>query len=197
MNHYIRVPQVRCIDADGAQIGIVSTSQALSLARQRGLDLVEVSPMAQPPVCRVMDFGKYKFELAKKDKQANKHQAKTRVKEVKFHANTEQHDFDIKVRQIRDFIEEGHRVKVSLMFRGREQAHQELGYEQIRRVIKSCEDISIGDKMPQQLGRILILMLTPRAGLIKPKAPAPAPQPAAPAPGARPAQPAAPGPRPA
>lgn len=147
------------------------------MANAAGLDLVEISPNAQPPVCRIMDVGKYKFELAKKEKQAKQSQSHTRVKEVKFHANTDTHDFDMKVRHIRDFIEDGHRVKVSLMFRGREQAHQELGYELMKRVVKVCEDISIGDKSPQHMGRTLLMMLAPRPGVLKPAPAKPVPPP--------------------
>lgn len=153
---------MRCIDADGSQVGIIATGQALNLARSRDLDLVEISPNAQPPVCRIMDVGKYKFELAKKEKQAKQNQAHTRVKEVKFHANTDTHDYEMKVRHIRDFIEEGHRVKISLMFRGREQAHQEIGYDLMRRVARECDDIAIGDKAPQHMGRTLLMLLSPR-----------------------------------
>jgi translation initiation factor IF-3 len=174
-------------------VGIISTSQGLALARQRGLDLVEISPTAQPPVCRVMDYGKYKYELAKKEKSARQSQSHVRVKEVKFHANTDTNDYEFKVRQIRGFIEEGHRVKISLMFRGREQAHQELGYDLMRRVVKACEDVCTSDRTPQAMGRILVQMLTPRAGAIKaPSAPAakpaspPAGSPATPPPAAPP-----------
>ena len=175
-------------------MGVISTSQALVLARQRGLDLVEISPTAQPPVCRIMDYGKYKYELAKKEKAAKQNQAHTRVKEVKFHANTDTHDFDLKVRHIREFIEEGHRVKVSLMFRGREQAHQELGYEMMKRVVKECDDIAIGDKSPQHMGRTLLMLLSPRPGAKgKPAAPAKPEQPAAPATPPPPRSPSAPG----
>ncbi len=161
------------------------------MANAAGLDLVEISPNAQPPVCRIMDVGKYKYELEKKEREARKHQTHTKVKEVKFHANTDTHDFELKVRQIRGFIEDGHRVKVSLMFRGREQAHQELGYELMRRVGTSVEDIATGDKNPQKMGRILNMMFAPRPG--KPLVTA---KPAQPAPAAPPAAPVAPRPQP-
>lgn len=149
------------------------------MANAAGLDLVEISPNAQPPVCRIMDVGKYKYELEKKEREARKHQTHTKVKEIKFHANTDTHDFELKVRQIRGFLEEGHRVKVSLMFRGREQAHQELGYELMKRVGTSIEDIATGDKTPQKMGRILNMMFAPRPG--KPGAKQAHPAPAAPA----------------
>lgn len=182
VNHQIRVPQIRCIGADGNQIGIITVSEALRLANAVNLDLVEISPNAQPPVCRIMDVGKYKYELEKKEREARKHQTHTKVKEVKFHANTDTHDFELKVRHIREFIAEGHRVKCTLMFRGREQAHQELGYELMQRVAKTVEDVAQGDRNPQQMGRILHMMFAPRAGLLKAKTapPAPPPPPATP-----------------
>jgi translation initiation factor IF-3 len=150
------------VDVDGSQVGVVSTREALTLAHQRGLDLVEISPHAQPPVCRIMDYGKFKFEQAKKDKQSRKNQSNTKVKEVKYHTNVEEHDYQTKLRHIRDFLEEGHRVKISLMFRGRENAHQELGYEVVRRVVVDVQDIAIAEKEPQKMGRFLNVMVVPR-----------------------------------
>lgn len=181
---------MRCIGENGEQIGIITTSQALNMANAANLDLVEISPNAQPPVCRIMNVGKYKYEVEKKERESRKHQTHTKVKEVKFHANTDTHDFEMKVRHIRDFIADGHRVKCSLMFRGREQAHQELGYELMRRVAKSVEDVATGDKNPQQMGRILNMMFAPRPGvLLKPKVPGEAAQaPAAAAATAKPQQ---------
>lgn len=150
------------MDEDGSQVGVVPTREALNLAQQRGLDLVEISPHAVPPVCRVMDYGKYKFELAKKEKNSKKNQSNTKVKEVKYHTNVEEHDYQTKLRHIRDFIEEGHRVKVSLMFRGRENAHQELGYEVVRRVVADCADIAAPDREPQKMGRFLSVLINPK-----------------------------------
>lgn len=150
------------MDFDGAQVGVIPTREALTLAHQRGMDLVEISPQAQPPVCRVMDYGKFKFDQAKKEKQARKNQSNTKVKEVKFHTNVEENDYSTKLRHIRDFLEEGHRVKVSLMFRGRENAHQELGYEVVRRAILDVQDIATADKEPQKMGRFLSVLLVPR-----------------------------------
>jgi len=155
------------VDVDGAQVGVVSTREALLLAQQRGLDLVEISPQAQPPVCRVMDYGKYKFEQAKKEKQAKQNQSNTKVKEVKFHTNVEEHDYQTKLRHIRDFIAEGHRVKVSLMFRGRENAHQELGYEVVKRVVADCSDVGASDREPQKLGRFLSVLIAPKPATVR------------------------------
>jgi translation initiation factor IF-3 len=159
------VSEVRCIDYDGRQIGVIPTREALTLANQRGMDLIEVSAQAQPPVCRIAEYGKYKYEMEKKEKESRKHQSHTRVKEIKFHANTDDHDFATKVGHIRGFIEEGHRVKVSLMFRGREQAHQELGFDMMRRVLKDVSDIATSENPPQQMGRNIYMMVYPRPAL--------------------------------
>ncbi len=157
------------MDVDGSQVGVVPTREALNLAQQRGLDLVEISPQAQPPVCRVMDYGKFKFEQAKKEKQSKKNQSNTKVKEVKYHTNVEEHDYQTKLRHIRDFLGEGHRVKVSLMFRGRENAHQELGYEVVRRVVADVADIAVADREPQKLGRFLSVLINPRPATARAK----------------------------
>jgi translation initiation factor IF-3 len=157
------------VDVDGSQVGVVPTREALNLAQQRGLDLVEISPQAQPPVCRVMDYGKFKFEQAKKEKQSKKNQSNTKVKEVKYHTNVEEHDYQTKLRHIRDFLGEGHRVKVSLMFRGRENAHQELGYEVVRRVVADVADIAVADREPQKLGRFLSVLINPRPATARAK----------------------------
>lgn len=159
------MPSVRLIDAAGNQAGVVSTYEALTMSRQAGLDLVEVAPTAQPPVCRIMDFGKYKFELAKKEKEARKSQSNQRIKEVKFHSNVEDHDFTTKCRHIREFLAENFRVKVSLMFRGREQAHTELGYQVMMRVSKELNDVGITERSPEQMGRFLFMMISPRPSL--------------------------------
>lgn len=132
------------------------------MAENLGLDLVEIAPQAQPPVCRIMDYGKFKFEEEKKEKAARKHHVATRVKEVQFHPNVGDHDYQTKVRHIREFLEEGHRVKIGLFFRGRESAHQELGFELLNRVIRDCQDLSTPEQMPKFLGRNLFMLLTPR-----------------------------------
>ena len=162
VNHKIRVPEVRCIGPDGSQIGVIATREALVKAREHELDLVEISPSARPPVCRIMDYGKYKYELGKKERQAKKHKAATRVKEIKFHANVAEHDYGTKMRRIREFLENGHRVKVSLWFRGREGIHQEFGFQVMKRVIQDCEDLANVEQNPQLFGRNLIMRLTPK-----------------------------------
>ena len=164
INHRIRVSEVRCIDADGTQIGVVTTRDALARAQQSGLDLVEVSPTAKPPVCRIMDYGKFKYDQEKKLKQQKKHAATTKVKELKFHANVDEHDFATKVRHARDFLESGNRVKCSLFFRGREGAHQELGFEVMNRVVEELKSLAAPEQPPRLMGRSIIMLLTPLKG---------------------------------
>jgi translation initiation factor IF-3 len=138
------------------------------------MDLIEVAPQAVPPVCRVCDYGKYKYELEKKEKQSKRHQSQTKVKEVKFHSNVEEHDFATKCRHIREFLAEGHRVKCSLMFRGREQAHTELGYQVLNRAAKELSDVGVCERTPEQMGRFLFMMINPRPSLkVVGKPPAP------------------------
>jgi translation initiation factor IF-3 len=161
-NFRIRVPEVRLIDADGNQLGVVATHQARAMAEQRGLDLVEIAPEAKPPVCRITDYGKFRYEQEKREKEQRRHQSQTRVKEVKFHANVEEHDYQTKLRHTREFLAEGHRVKLSLFFRGRENAHQELGYELLKRAVQDCADIAQPEQMPTRIGRALITMVTPK-----------------------------------
>ncbi len=161
----------------------MNTRQALAMAEREGLDLVEISASASPPVCRIMDFGKYKYDLEKKEREARKHHTATRMKEVQFHANVEPHDYETKVRKLKGFVLEGHRVKVSLYFRGRENAHQDLGYALLKRVMADCEDVATPEQVPTAMGRSLIMMLGPKRGLRQqqqqmqarpPQAPAPA-----------------------
>ncbi len=162
MNNRIRVPEVRCIGPDGQQIGVITTREALERASREGLDLVEISPKAVPPVCRIMDYGRYKYEQEKKEKQLRRHQSATRVKEVQFHPNVGEHDYQTKVRHTREFLEDGHRVKIGLFFRGRERAHQEIGFEVMNRVLKDCQDLSTPEQMPRFMGRAIFMLLCPK-----------------------------------
>jgi translation initiation factor IF-3 len=155
----IRVPEVRCIDQNGEQVGVVETREALALARKSGLDLVEVSPNAKPPVCRIMDYGKYKYDQEKKARQAKKHQSASKLKELKFHANVGEHDYQTKLRHGREFLEAGHKVKFSLYFRGRENAHRELGFELMNRIADDLKDIGTVEQAPRLMGRNLIMLL--------------------------------------
>ena len=150
------------IDYNGDQLGIIRTSDALHRAQQYGLDLVEVSPTAKPPVCRIMDYGKYKYEQEKRQKEAKKKQVQTKLKEVKFHVNVEQHDYETKMRNLNKFIEHGDRVKVSLMFRGRENAHRELGFEVVNRVIQDTVEYTTVEQAPRLQGRFVTAILVPK-----------------------------------
>ena len=143
-------------------VGVMTVSEAMSIAVKAGLDLVEVSPNAEPPVCRVMDFGKFKYELARKEREARKHQHAAEMKEIKFHANVAEHDFDTKINHIRGFLEKGMKVKCSLYFRGRENAHRELGFEVMNRVLKTCEDMAQPDMTPKLMGNSIVMILGPR-----------------------------------
>lgn len=161
MNLNIRVPEVRCIDSDGNQIGVITTREAQSIANKRGLDLVEVSPTAKPPVCRIMDYGKYKYEQKKKQRQASSKTTKVKLKEVKFHINVEQHDYETKLRQARGFFDKGHRVKFSIFFRGRERAHKDLGFDLMNRVMEDLKDCAQVDQKPRMMGRSIIMQMSP------------------------------------
>jgi translation initiation factor IF-3 len=156
----ITYPEVRVIDADGEQVGVIKTEEALAMAQEAGLDLVEVSPNATPPVCRVMDYGKYKFEANKQQQKAKKKQIQ--VKEIKFRPRTEEGDYQTKVRKLREFLDNGDKAKVTLRYRGREFAHQELGLELLKRVAADLEELSTVEQMPKMEGRQMVMMLSPK-----------------------------------
>jgi len=159
------------VDAEGAQIGIMDTRDALALAREKGLDLVEVSPTARPPVCRVMDFGKYKYEEAKKQRAAKRKQHSFQIKEVKLRPKIEGHDYSFKVANARKFLEQHHKVKLTIMFRGREMAHPELGQRLLARVIEDLTEYGLVEHSPRQEGRFLTTVVSPRPakGGVKPR----------------------------
>ncbi len=162
INDRIRISPVRLIDEDGEQLGIVATDEARSLASERGLDLVEVAPGARPPVCRLMDYGKFKYEQARKAREAKKKQHIIHVKEVKLRPKIEEHDIDFKLRHARKFLEEGHKVKFTLMFRGREVTHPELGARVLERVLTELEDIAGVESNISHEGRTMTMLLAPR-----------------------------------
>lgn len=162
MNNQIRVPEIRCIDENGEQMGIIPTRQALVRAHEAGLDLVEISATCKPPVCRIMDHGKFKFETEKKKKEQKKKQNIVKLKEVKFHVNVGDHDYETKLRHAREFIEDGDRVKVSLMFRGRENAHKELGFELMKRIVADTAEYAGVEQTPRLMGRNMYMMLIPK-----------------------------------
>jgi translation initiation factor IF-3 len=144
------------------QLGVMPTQQALDLARQRELDLVEVAPDAAPPVCRIMDFGKYKYTQSRRQKEARKKQTVVLVKEVKMGPKTEKHDFDFKVKHVRRFLEEGHKAKVTVRFKGREMAHTELGWKMLQKMVDAVTDLANVENNPRMEGRMLHIMLSPK-----------------------------------
>jgi len=158
----IRVPEVRVIDAEGKQLGVYVTAKAIELALDQGLDLVEVSPAAKPPVCKIMDYGKFKYQQTKKQKEAKKHQVVITLKEVKFRPNTDEHDFNFKVRNIQRFIEEGHKVKVTMVFRGREMAYRERGRDILIKISTLVAEIAAREVDPKMEGRQMMMILTPQ-----------------------------------
>lgn len=162
VNRQIRISPVRVIGADGSQMGIMEVDAALSAAVEQGYDLVEVAPLARPPVVRIMDYGKYKFEMAKQARIAKKKQHIIQIKEVKYRPGIEDHDFDTKTRHARRFLSEGNKVKVTLMFRGRQIAHPELGRAVVERVAQSLADVSKIETDARLEGKALTMILTPK-----------------------------------
>lgn len=157
----IRAPRVRVIDDTGKMLGIMSSREAFRAAQDRGLDLIEIVPNAEPPVCKIMDFGKYKYEISKKEKLQRKNQQVSLVKEIRFHPNTDVHDFDFKTRHARQFLEEGHKVKATVVFKGREMAYQEKGRELLARFEERIIDISKVDQLAKMEGRQMIAIFAP------------------------------------
>ena len=161
MNEKITAPEIRVIDQDGEQVGIVTIEEARGIANESNLDLVEISPNAEPPVCRIMDYGKFRFEENKKLQTAKKKQKQTQVKEIKFRPGTDIGDYNIKLRKLVSFLEDGDRTKVTLRFRGREMAHQELGLELLQRVKADLEPYGTVEQEPKMEGRLMVMVLAP------------------------------------
>ncbi len=153
---------MRVIGADGEQVGILSREDALKMAEDVGLDLVEIQPMADPPVCRIMDFGKFKFEQQKKAHAAKRKTKQVEIKELKFRPTTEQGDYDIKLRNLRRFLEEGDKVKVTLRFKGREMAHMELGEAMVKRIQRDIVEEAVIESFPRFEGRQMVMMVAPK-----------------------------------
>jgi translation initiation factor IF-3 len=169
------VPQVRVIGEDGSQLGILPVREALALAQEKSLDLVEVSPTARPPVCRIMDYGKFKYEQSKRERTARKKQHVQQLKEVKLRPKIDDHDFDFKIQHAREFLAARDKVKVTLTFRGREMAHPELGHQMMQRVIADLADVGSPESIPRSEGRTLVMVVMPKpakTGAAAPKAPA-------------------------
>ncbi|MEG6505991.1 translation initiation factor IF-3 [Nitratidesulfovibrio sp. D1] len=160
-NEQVRAREVRVIGADGEQLGILSRNDAIALAKEQGLDLVEVAATADPPVCRVMDYGRFKYEQQKKKAEAKKNQTVIQIKEIKVRPKTDDHDYDTKVRHIRRFIEEGDRCKVTVFFRGREIVHKDRGQSILDRIVEDTKDIAKVDQEARAEGRTLFMMLAP------------------------------------
>ncbi|MCC1492344.1 translation initiation factor IF-3 [Cognatishimia sp. F0-27] len=161
VNDRIRAPEIRLIGAEGENVGVVSPARAMDLAEEAGLDLVEISPNANPPVCKIMDYGKFKYEQQKRESEARKKQKTIEVKEVKFRPGTDVHDYEVKMRNVFKFLENGDKVKVTLRFRGREMAHQDLGRDLLHRVAEDVKEIGKVENMPKMEGRQMVMMIGP------------------------------------
>lgn len=167
INHRIRVPEVRVIGADNQMLGIMPTQEALRQARDLGLDLVEVNPKAEPPVCKILDFGKYKYDEKKRAREAKRKQTTVDIKEVKLRPKTDQHDLDFKTRAARRFLEAGNKVKFTCRFRGREITHPERAADQLSHFVKACEDIANVEVRPAMEGRTMTLLLAPKPAILQ------------------------------
>ncbi|MEX2519554.1 MAG: translation initiation factor IF-3 [Paracoccaceae bacterium] len=161
VNEMIRVPEIRLIDENGDNHGVVTPAHAIAMAEEVGLDVVEISPNANPPVCKIMDVGRFKYESQKKAAEARKKQKVIEIKEVKFRPNIDTHDYDVKMRSVNRFLEEGDKVKVTLRFRGREMAHQELGRDLLQKISGDIEDVAKVESMPKMEGRQMIMVVAP------------------------------------
>ena len=161
VNTQIRAREVRVIGDDGSQLGIMPLQEALDISGERGLDLVEVSPTSRPPVCRIMDYGKYKYTQKKKQQGAKRRQASQQMKEVKLRPKTEEHDYNFKFKHIKRFLEDGNKAKVTVRFRGREMAHRDIGFEMCQRIIEDIGDLAVVTSPPAMEGRLLYMVLAP------------------------------------
>ncbi len=162
VNKEINVPEVRLIGADGNQVGVVNTREALEMATEASLDLVEIVPTSEPPVCRLMDFGRFLFDQKKKKNEAKKKQKQVQIKEVKFRPGTDEGDYQVKLRSLMRFLNEGDKGKVTMRFRGREHAHRELGLELLKRIETDLAALSVVEQQPQMEGRQMVMVLGPK-----------------------------------
>jgi translation initiation factor IF-3 len=163
VNEQIHAREVLLIDADGTQLGVMKTDEALDIAAQKKLDLVNVAPNARPPVCRLMDYGKYKYEQNKKEREARKNQKMVLVKEVKLRPNIEKNDFAVKLKNCRRFLEDGDKVKVTVMFRGREITHPENAHRLLKKMSEEIADLGVVERVPKLEGRNMIMILSPKS----------------------------------
>ncbi len=163
INEEIRDKELRIIGSDGQQLGIMSANEALNLAEQKGLDLVKIAPQGKPPVCKIMDYGKYRFEQAKREKEARKNQRIVDIKEVRLSLNIDTHDFNTKLNNALKFIKHGDKVKVSIRFRGREMGHPEIGLETMKRFADACAEVAVVEKPAKLEGRNMLMFLAPKS----------------------------------
>ncbi len=162
INQQIKAPEVRLIAADGSQVGIVTLKEALEYAAEANLDLVEVAPQATPPVCRVMDYGKYKYQQAKKQQEARRRATTIQVKEIKIRPKIEEHDMAFKLKNVRRFLADNDKAKITMIFRGREMAHQDRGYAILQKIAEELADVAIVEQPPKPEGRTLFMILAPK-----------------------------------
>ncbi|MDO4748453.1 MAG: translation initiation factor IF-3 [Eubacteriales bacterium] len=164
INEEIRDKELRIIGEDGAQLGIMSATQALEIAAEKNLDLVKIAPQATPPVCKIMDYGKYRFEQAKREKEARKNQHVVNIKEIKLSLNIDTHDFNTKLKNAHKFFAHGDKVKVSIRFRGREMGHAEYGYDTMQKFAEACQEVANIEKPAKLEGRQMLMFLAPKSG---------------------------------
>lgn len=176
VNERIRAREVRVIDEEGGQLGVLQPFEALRLARERGLDLVEISPTADPPVCKITDYGKYLYQESKRKHEARKHQKGSQLKEVKFRPSTAEHDYNVRKNQIVRFLGEGHKVKAMIFHRGREMAHQEVSRAKMSRLLKEIGEVALVELGPRMEANILMALLAPKKGAVASTASAAAPK---------------------
>jgi translation initiation factor IF-3 len=167
VNHRIRVPEVLVIGPDGSKLGVLQTHEALRMAQEQALDLVEINPKADPPVCKILDFGKYKYEEKKKQAQARRNQAVVEIKEIKLRPKTDDHDINFKIRAARRFLEAGHKVKFTVRFRGREITHPEKAHEQLDVILKALDDVSNVETRPMMEARAMSLVVAPKPAIMQ------------------------------
>jgi translation initiation factor IF-3 len=163
INERIRIPEIRCIDDVGKQLGIIPTREALALAREKGLDLIEIAPTAQPPVCRIMDYGKHKYEEQKKKREAQKKSKTVEIKGVRLRPMTDDHDFDVKLRDTERFLKEGDKVLVTVIFKSREASHPEFGRAQLQKLAEATANFAIVERYPSMEGRRMTMLLSPKS----------------------------------
>ncbi|MES2122980.1 MAG: translation initiation factor IF-3 [Chlamydiota bacterium] len=163
INREIRAPQVRVIDKDGGQVGVLPLAEAIQRAEQVGLDLVEIAPTAVPPVCKIVDYGKYRYQLTKKEKEQKKTQHHVKVKEIKIKPNTDDHDLVVKMKHAREFVVKGNKVRITCTFRGREMLHTDIGFKVVRRMCEELADIATPEAPAKMMGRNLSVVLAPGA----------------------------------